>query len=389
MSSAQRWTVTAALGASVIAVCYGFGRYAYGLFVPKFAVAFDLNATGLGVLGGVSTLGYTLGLLAAPRLVGPSARMATIVAGGCAAIGLVTMSVSGVLAVFACGLLIAGASAGLVSPAVAELISHSVRPGVRAQAHTWANTGTSFGLAASAFTPVLVFGWRETWLGFGLVALVITVVALLALPRPARRKVSNQPARPLRRAGLMPLLVNSVLLGLASAPYWNFSVERVVQAGLSGHFSAWFWLTIGIAGPLGGVVGGLCHRYGLTRANLAIWTVWAISLALLALPSAGPVISLISAALFGASFMALTGICILWAALLFTESPARGVTLSFLGLGAGQTLGSPAAGALADHFGLTAVFAITAAFSLTAWHQLHRRVQVNDLGNVRTPTRCG
>lgn len=383
MSSAQRWTTTAALGASVIAVCYGFGRYAYGLFVPQFAVAFDLNATGLGLLGGVSTLGYTLGLLTAPRLAGRSARMAAIVAGGCAAIGLVTMSVSELLAVFACGLLIAGASAGLVSPAVAELITYSVRRGVLAQAQTWANTGTSFGLAASAFTPVLVFGWRETWLGFGVTASVITIMVLIALPRPASRKASTPATGPVWRPGLVPLLVNSVLLGLTSAPYWNFSVERVLQTGLSDHFSAWFWLTIGIAGPLGGVAGVLCHRYGLTRANIVIWTVWAIGLALLALPSNGPVIPLISASTFGATFMALTGICILWAALLFTEAPARGVTLSFLGLGVGQTLGSPIAGALADHIGLPAVFVIAAVMSLTAWHQLHSRMKVNDLSTDR------
>ncbi|WP_150459940.1 MFS transporter [Nesterenkonia ebinurensis] len=379
MSSAQRWTVTAALGASVIAVCYGFGRYAYGLFVPQFAVDFALNATGLGLLGGVSTLGYTLGLLAAPRLAGRSARTTAIMAGACAAIGLMTMSVSELLPVFACGLLIAGASAGLVSPAVAELITYSVSPGVRAQAQTWANTGTSFGLTASAFTPVLVFGWRETWLGFGLIASAITIMALIALPKLAGRNANTPVAGPLLRPGLMPLLVNSVLLGLTSAPYWNFSVERVVQAGLSDHFSAWFWLTIGIAGPLGGVAGGLCHRYGLTRANLVIWSVWAIGLVLLALPSTGPVISLISASIFGATFMALTGICILWAALLFTESPARGVTLSFFGLGVGQTLGSPIAGALADHIGLPAVFFIAAVMSLTAWYQLHSRMKVNGL----------
>jgi predicted MFS family arabinose efflux permease len=64
--------------------------------------------------------------------------------------------------------------------------------------------------------------------------------------------------------------------------------------------------------------------------------------------------------------MALTGICILWAARLFPEAPARGVTLSFLALGIGQTLGSPLAGAVADLTGLSLVFAGAAAISLVA-----------------------
>lgn len=245
MSTARRqaWWATAALGAGVIAVCYGFARYAYGLFVPKFGAVFHLAGTGLGVLAGLSTLGYTVGLLVAPWAAARSARATTVGAGALAAAGLLTMSVAGSVTVFGVGLAVGGGGAGLISPGVAQLISDTVRPAVRVQAQTWANTGTSLGLAASAFTPMLAFGWRRTWLLFGAAAAAIALVALLALPR---RGPAAEPARAplggggsLWRPGLTSLLVNSILLGLTSAPYWNFSRQRVLQAGLSVPLSTW------------------------------------------------------------------------------------------------------------------------------------------------------
>lgn len=382
MRSDRQWWTTASICASVIAVCYGFGRYAYGLFVPQFAEVFDLGATGIGILGGISTFGYTLGLTCAPWVSRASSRTATVIAGGCAAAGLSIMGISEPLGLFACGLLLAGGSAGLVSPAVAQLVGETVRAPVRPQAQTWANSGTSFGLAASAFTPVLVFGWRETWLGLGLLAAGAAVLALLALPKTGTRpetaanaQASSRDSHRWHVPGLVLLLSNSLLLGLTSAPYWNFSIERVQEAGLGTHVSSWFWLVIGLAGPIGGLAGVISSRFGLTRTNIGTWTLWAISLGLLGVPDIGPVGSLVSGAAFGASYMALTGLCIVWAARIYPHMPARGVTLSFFSLGVGQTLGSPLAGALADISGLATVFAVVAVMSLLTWLQALPRLR--------------
>ena len=82
-------------------------------------------------------------------------------------------------------------------------------------------------------------------------------------------------------------------------------------------------------------------------------------------------VALLSGALFGSTYLALTGLCILWAARLFPERPARGITWSFAGLGVGQTVASPLAGAAAAGLGSAAVFGLTA---LTAWTQLHPRL---------------
>ncbi|GGA60222.1 MFS transporter [Pseudoclavibacter endophyticus] len=362
----------------MIASCYGFGRYAYGLFAPDIADHFAMSATAIGVVGGASTLGYTVGLLLAPRLTAMlSARAAVVLASGIASTGLSLAGVSGDwLPVFVIGLLTAGVGAGLVSPGVAQLIARSVATGPRSRAQTWANTGTSLGLAVSSFAPALVFGWQVTWLGFGAAAALVTALAWRTLPRAAEGDGIGRSGEGWRRPGLTLLLVNSVLLGFTSAPYWNFSVDQVQRAGVDPGVSGWFWLVIGVAGPIGGVVGALAKRLTLTTVNVATWMLWSAAIALLAVPGLSLQFALISAGAFGAAFMGLTGLCILWAAKLYPASPARGVTLSFLALGVGQTLGSIATGLFADQTGLSTAFVVAAGLGMTMWVQVHPRLRV-------------
>lgn len=370
----QGWWLTAALGSGVIAITYGLARYAYGLFVPQFAASFRLGATGLGVLGAMSTLGYASGLIIAPRASAWSARGSLITVCVLASAGMLMMSLALNAIMFGAGLLLAGSSAGLTSPALAQLVADTVRPAIREQAQAWANAGTGWGWAASAFTPMLAFGWRGAWFGFGLLAAGMTVLGTIAFPHGRPFRVAEAGAvRTGRRPGMASLMMNSVLLGLTSAPYLNFSRQRVLEAGLSVPMSTWFWFSMGATGLLGGLAGRAAQRFGLAQVNVGVWMLWAASIAPLALPTLGAVSVLLSGAIFGASFMALSGLCILWGARLYSELPARGVTFSYLGLGIGQTLGSAGAGGLSDLAGLPTVFAAAGLISLLSWYQLIAR----------------
>jgi predicted MFS family arabinose efflux permease len=366
------WWSVAAAGAGVIALCYGFARYAYGLFVPRFSETFGLTTTGAGVLGGLSTAGYGLGLLVSPATSRRSARGTVILAGVSATIGLALMAAAPGVVVFGAGIVLAGTGAGLVSPGVAQLIGETVGPHVRARAQTWANTGTGLGLAASAFTPLLAFGWPAIWWTFAVLGAGVTLLAWRTLPRPPAS--AEVPAASGPGPAPVPLVVNSVLIGVTSAPYWTFSSSRLAEAGLGPVAVTWCWATIGVAGLFGGLAGRAAGRTGLRTVNLATWTLAAAGIALLALPGPGVPGALLSSALFGSTYMALTGLCILWAARVFPDRPARGVTWSFAGLGAGQTVASPLAGAAAAGIGSAAVFGLAALVALTAWSQLHRRL---------------
>lgn len=365
----SRWWPTAAIGAGVIALCYGFARYAYGLFVPRFSETFGLTTVAVGVLGGLSTAGYGLGLLVSPTTSARSPRGTVLLAGVAATTGLALMALAPNVVVFGAGIVVAGGSAGLVSPGVAQLIGETVGVRARAGAQTWANTGTGLGLAASAFTPLLVFGWPAVWATFAGLGAAMTLLAWRTLPRKEPAEVATGSAR-----GVAPLVVNSVLIGVTSAPYWTFSSSRLTEAGLSPVAATWCWFTIGVAGLLGGLAGRGAERVGLRAANLITWTLAAAGLALLALPHPGLPGALVSSALFGITYMALTGLCILWAAEVSPTRPARGVTWSFAGLGVGQTAASPLAGAAASAIGLPAVFGLTGLVALLAWSQLHPRL---------------
>ncbi|GAA5153124.1 MFS transporter [Amycolatopsis dongchuanensis] len=361
----RHWGVVAAAGAGVIAVCYGFARYAFGLFEPRFSGDFHLSGTGVGILGGLSTLGYGIGLLVAPRLAVRSARRTTVLAGALAAAGVALMAASGSVVLFGVGTVIAGSSAGLASPGVAQLVGERVGEGERSRAQTWANTGTSFGLAASAFLPLAVWSWRWTWAGFAVVAVVVTVVAGTLVGRSADRPRETAAQGSRWPDGATRLVASSVILGAASAPYWNFSPARLSDAGISTVLASLCWCAIGLAGPIGGMAGRLAERRGLRWTVVCVWLVWTAGMALLALPRPVFPVALLSTVLFGIAYMGLTGLCILWAGRLF-EDVSRGVTLSFLGLAAGQTAASPVAGALGDAVGLGPVFGGAALASLVA-----------------------
>ncbi|WP_410631893.1 MFS transporter [Amycolatopsis sp. cmx-4-83] len=354
------WWPLAAAGAGVIALCYGFARYAYGLFVPRFTETFGLTTVGIGVLGGLSTAGYAAGLLIAPKTSARSARGTVLLAGAAATTGLALMAAAPHVTVFAAGIVVAGASAGLVSPGVAQLISESESENP-ARAQTWANTGTGLGLAASAFTPLLALGWPVVWAAFAGLGAAMTLLAWRTLPH-----TTPQPATA-GSTNTTPLVLNSVLIGVTSAPYWTFSGSRLAEAGLSPVAATWCWFAIGVAGLLGGLAGRVVDRVGLRAANLATWTLAAAGLALLGVPGLGPKSALISSALFGSTYMALTGLCIVWAARVSPARPARGVTWSFVGLGAGQTAAAPLAGAAAGTLGLGPVFILTGLVALLAW----------------------
>ncbi|GGI07972.1 MFS transporter [Egicoccus halophilus] len=364
-------------GLAVIAVTYGFGRYAYGLFVPRFAEALALSSTALGVVGGLSHMGYGVGLVAAPRCVrrlGPRAVAAG--AAAASAVGLAAVAGSVGAVTLGAAVAVAGLGSGLASPALAQVVTRRVAAARRSAAQTWVNSGTSLGLAVSAPAVLCGAAWRQTWLVFAAVAALVASATVRALqdgvepddtepddaaPVPARADASTRRWSPSGAA--VGLLVASFVLGATSAPYWTFARQRVLEAGLAEAWSVGFWVLLGVSGLLGGSAGVTARRRGLPAA-IRWWSVpWLVALTVLALPQVPVVAALVSAGAFGAAFMALTGLGILWAVATWPDATV-GVRACFLALGAGQAVATPLAGAVAGAVGLPAAFALAGGASL-------------------------
>ena len=365
------WLV--APGLALIAVTYGLARFAYGLFLPEMREAFDLSPSLLGLIGAGSYVGYCVAVVVAlvyTSRTGP--RLMAIAAGGVAVVGMAVVAGSPMAWVLALGILVAGSSTGLASPPMGEAVARSIRPSLQDRANALINCGTSVGVALSGPAALLLSGqWRLAWTVFALVGLAVLAWNAAVMPRKALQDKgeSGEPDDVGAEAGdgpgsthlsftyligarvrprSLPLFAVAFGMGFASAVYWTFSRDVVVQAGGLGQTgSTLFWTVIGISGLAGGAAGDLVRRFGLTPVLRGGLVSMAASMVLLAVASGALPLAYTSAALFGSTYIMLSGVVLVWSVSVFRERPAAGLGAGFLLIALGQVAGSPFAGALA------------------------------------------
>ena len=361
----------AGAGLSLIAVCYGLARFAYGLFLPVLREEFGLSGSTAGAIAASSYASYCVAIVTATVLTARfGARPLAVAAGVTATVGTGSIAAAESTAVLAVGVVIAGASTGLASPPLADAVARAVDPNRRDRVQTVVNAGTGFGVMISG--PIaLVVGdsWRVAWWLFAAVAAAVTVWTAQTVPgrsSPAG-KVRSSTGRPspLLPAGAVRLLTAATLMGLASAAVWTFGKDVATSnGGLSSQASTVLWIVLGAAGLFAALTGDVIARSGLALA-------WAVAMAVLAGATAGfvlaqdsPPVLFTAAAIFGAVYIALTGGLLLWGTLLYPTSPAFGVGAAFLMISAGQAVGSPLIGALTDLATSRTAFLTAAATAL-------------------------
>jgi len=396
------WLV--APGLASIAVTYGLARYAYGLFLPEMREAFDLSPFLLGAIGAGSYLAYCVAIVVSlvyTSRTGP--RRMAVAAGAAALVGMAIVAAAPSAWVLALGILVAGGSTGLASPPMGEAVAGSIRKGLQDRANALINSGTSVGVALSGSAALLVTGqWRLAWAAFALVGLAVLAWNAVVLPRKAVADQdgdeSGEPDGDGAEAGdgsrrtrlsfsylvgararprSVPLFVAAFGLGFASAAYWTFSRDLVVQAGDLGQtWSTLFWTVIGVSGLAGGAAGDLVGRFGLAAVLRGALVSMAGSMALLALAPGVLPLAYASAALFGSTYIVLTGVVLVWSVGAFREIPSAGLGAGFLLIAVGQAVGSPAVGALAGTTSpTTAFFSFAGVAVLTALVRPHPDLQ--------------
>jgi predicted MFS family arabinose efflux permease len=364
------WLV--APGLALVAVTYGLARFAYGLFLPEMREAFDLSPSLLGAIGSGSYLGYCVAVVIALVFTsGLGPRRMAVAAGVVAVVGMAAVAIAPAAWVLALGILVAGSSTGLASPPMGEAVALSIRTSLQDRANALINCGTSVGVAISGPAALLLTGqWRIAWAAFALAGLVVLVWNAVVMPRgvvtgqgeregggrdedDAGTVDSSVSSRLFfsylmgSRARSLPLFVASFGVGFASAVYWTFSRELVVGGGLGQTGSTLFWTVIGISGLAGGAAGDLVGRFGLTAVLRGALVSMAASISLLAVASGVLPLAFASAALFGSTYIMLTGVVLVWSVTIFRERPSAGLGAGFLSIAVGQMVGSPLAGALA------------------------------------------
>ncbi len=354
-------------GAALIGCCYGFARFAYGLFVPVFTDRFELNATVIGLVGAGSYVGYcaaiTVALVYSDRV---GARRMAVAAGVVATVGILVVTAAQSAAVLAIGILVAGMSTGLASPPLASALAQRLSAERADRAQTIVNAGTGIGVVVSGpIALALLDQWRLAWAIYGAITVAVTAWVAFALRTGSQASRSSATVGRRFRPGTAGLLVASVLTGAGSIAIWNFGRDAISQAHAGGLATA-AWIALGAAGVAGALGGDLVRRLGFRPAWVGVVAAMSAATVLLAVAVRHPVAVLLAVTVFGAAYITMSGLLLIWSTRVYPESASLGVGLSFFALAAGQALGAPLTGALTENLGYPTAFVVAAAVGAIA-----------------------
>ena len=365
-------TKYALLGAGLIAIAYGLARFAFGLFVPPIRDDLGISSEVMGIIGAQPFISFVLASLFASTLAERlGARGATVISAAFALLGLTLISQaqgpwSLGAGVFACGL-----CTGTMMPALSTGVQASLSPIVHGRVNAVMNAGTSAGVALGVPAVLLLAGaWREAYAAFAVVTAIAMVAAWRYLPAASAASAESSAHAPLRKVLSGPMIrlcLFSVMMGWVSAAYWVFAPDLMVEfGGLEPRLTGLLWLAVGVVGLTAAFAADWGDRLGVARVQAAALTGMALALlALIAVPGQ-LALALASAALFGLTYMTLTGLYLVTGIRLLAERPSLGAVLPFVAIAVGQALGSPMAGSLVERTGYTATFTTFAVVGIAA-----------------------
>ena len=371
----------ASAGIGVIGVTFGMARYGFGLLAPDIRTSFDLSSGALGILAAASFVAYLATSVASGVLSARLGARAIVAAGGaCAVAGMTAAGLAQTPYVLFAGLLVGGASAGLVFPPFSDVVSRRLPIARRGRVLSAISSGTGWGVALAALVALVADDWRTAWLAFALIAAAATGWALVVLPRRLAPEHSNGVSQ-LRPGWLLcprsgPLLGGALMVGLASSVYWTFGVDLLAgEGGLSSTQSRTFLVVVGVASVGGSLSGDAVRRLGGRATFVLALTAETAALLLLGLAPGHMGAAIVSAALFGAAYNVVLAVEAIWSSRVFGERPSAGLAATMVMNGLGFLVGPPVLGAVAEHTGYAAVF-VAAAGLLLATTALAPREQL-------------
>ncbi len=360
-------------GLAIVAVTYGFARYAYGLFLPEIQHDLGLSIEVMGFISSGSCLGYLVATAVGSTIsgnVGP--RLPVALGGLCAVVGMLIMAGSSNLWMLAVGMMLAGASSGLAYPPLSDTVMRIIEEPFQNRTYAVINSGTSVGVIISGPVALLAGDeWRQAWIAFAVIAVFVTLWNFVLLPT-GPYQTNNKVEMPQIRWGWLigaksiRLFIAATLFGISTSVYWTFAVDLLVyEGGLSESWSRLFWVVIGSVGILGGLAGDFAARFGLIRVFFGAVISIAFSMALIAVAPGLIVATMISAFAFGGAFIMISGLLGIWSVNIFIDRPSAGFGATFFLIAAGQLIGVALAGLVAGILSLKSVFLLASVVALS------------------------
>lgn len=355
MSLPQRYFVLLAGFFSQL-LCLGVARFAYTPLLPLMQQDNVLNDASGGYLAAVNYLGYMAGALLAASLNSLQLKDRLYRLG----LVLAVLSTAGMVLTdnlylwalwrFIAGLSSAGSmliASGLI---LHWLLSHKQRAELGIHF-----AGLGFGIALSALVVELMLGsglnWRSQWLYLTLAAAVLALPAWRWLPKPVQTVgiiTGSRSQATVSRRFLWLMLACYFCAGygyVINATFIVTIVERMPGLSGSGNLS---FIVLGLAATPAVLLWDLIARKsGYLKAIMLALLLQAISIVLPLWFSAIAVV-LLSAALFGATFVGVVSLVLTMAGRLYPSKPAKLMGKMTLAYGSAQVLAPALTGYLAQ-----------------------------------------
>lgn len=265
--------IWAGLCASLVGI--GLARFAYTPLIPALIEAHWFSASAVVYLGAANLAGYLIGALAGRPL---AARWSSTTV-------LRAMMVLVTLAFFACALplsvvwffawrLMSGIAGGIIMVLAASTILPHVAPQRRGLASGAIFLGIGVGIAgAGSLVPwLLSFGLAQTWVGLGIVALLLSLSSWSGWPQePAHSETHARPASAAAASrtptNVKVLFAQYALMAASLVAPMMFLVDYISRGlGAGTHSAAIIWSLYGVGAILGPVLYGLlADRLGARR----------------------------------------------------------------------------------------------------------------------------
>lgn len=349
-----------------LAIAMGIARFAFTPILPAMQEATGLRADGAGLLASLNYLGYFAGALGAGLVPhGPTRtamyRLSLLVSvGTTAAMGLDLGDAGQAMPVWLVLRFLSGvSSAGIFILGIAMVLDTLARGGGERLAG-WLYTGIGLGIASSGLFVALFggrLGWAGDWLALGAICAVLGLMPGFWVRDPARQNhaaAKAEGASPARRGGLSaPLLLLTLAYFLEGGGYIvsaTFLVSILKTDPGTAAVGEAAWMVVGIGAMGAGVFWAAVAR----RSNS--W--WSLILAHLTqtvailLPMTGsPTASVISALLFGGTFVGIVSQAFALGRQLSAGASARVVGALTAAYGLGQIIGPLPAGLVVTRTG--------------------------------------
>jgi predicted MFS family arabinose efflux permease len=271
--------ILAGLCASLVSI--GLARFAYTPLIPSLIQNHWFSASDVVFLGAANLVGYLIGALIGHPLAKCTSNKTVL--------RLMMLAVT--LAFFACAFPLSVSWFFAVMVLVATTVLPHVPASRRGLASGAIFLGLGLGIAGSGtlVPPLLSMGLQQTWLGLGVLALILTAVSWFGWPSSTSPALTPTPVRvpTSMPAGVYLLFAQYALMAAGLVPAMVFLVDYVARGlGAGQHVGAMVWVMYGLGAIVGPVsYGFLADRLGAKRSIRLVLLVQAIAVGLLSMSS--------------------------------------------------------------------------------------------------------